>query len=715
MTWSRCRRGRRMLCGAVIGALAGSVHGQTDFFWASPVDDVWSNSGAWSPAGGPGPGDNAIFDVTGKTEYTCTLDITAATVLNFTLSASVATFNVNDLGFGITADLSLSNGTMRGNSSASGALFVAGNATMTNATVRDMNQLAVLGDAVATGMTFQNIEQWDVGSNGSLTLSDSQLIGVGELNNQGDLELDTGGGALTAIDDTCVGNGKNMSWNGAGEIALSNGGMIMNGSGGNFAVRDGGGTMTGDGKSPAGFTNDGTVSQEPTGRYPGRGSLTTTFADLDFVNNGEVRVAFGEMLFTASTGVTDDNIITRGMWHVRGGSTLSFENQQVDAIRNGAQVEIFGEFSTFNGIEFLDEVGQGSAFTIGAGYDFVTNEAFTNDGLLRVGFDSLFAIQEFGLTNLQNGVLIGGAYEVEGQLQLLAGDQVQFLEADVSLIGADSVFAAIDQLETVGSQGSFALEDGRFFQTMDDFNVVDGGRVRVGQNAFLQVNGQLVNFQNGIFEDAFFEIEGTLQAPNLVINEISNELILDGVSSMFIDGQGNDALAALQRIQQDGILRLRGGRTLLNLSSLIVDGILEIDPVGGRFRSGGDQVPQMSTAGDFEVSNTGELIMVLGGTEPGTFASIRAEGDALLAGESMLRLVIDGTFDPKVGDEFLLISTGGNVFGEFGQFQIDGLGTGLDVELTYLSNAVLATVTPTPGGVGVLALGGLVAARRRRR
>ncbi len=708
------RRGRRVMSGAVIGALAGTAYAQTDFFWASPVDDTWSNSGAWSPAGGPGANDNVFIDVIGKTGYTCTLDITNATVLNFSLTANVATFNVNDNGFGVSSNLDLSGGTIRGNSNQAGALLVGGNASMSSAAVRDMNQLAILGDADATDMTFQNIAQWDVGPQSSLTLTNSTLIGIGELNNQGDLTLDTGGGALASIDDTCVGNGKNMNWTGAGSIALDNNGMIMNGDGGTFAIRDGGGTMSGNGKEPASFVNDGMVTQELNGRFGQRGSLTTTFTQLDFVNNGTVAVGFGEMLFDFSTGVTDDNILGNGTWRVFGGSTLTFDNQAVDAILGGAQVDISGEFSTFNGIEFLDEVGQGSAFRISNGYDFVTNEAFTNNGLLRVGQNSLFAIQEFGLTNLVNGVLIGGTYEVEGQLQLLAGDQIPFLEADVTLIGADSQLTGIDQLMVVGSQGRFALEEGRAFQTVDDFNVIDGGRVRVGENSVLQVNGVLVNFQSGIFEDGFFEIQGTLQAPNLMIVEISNELILDGVSSLFIDGQGNDALGALQRIQEDGILRLRNGRTLLNLDSLIVDGVLDIDPAGGRATRGGE-IAGLSTAGDFRANAGSEIILGLAGTEPGNFGSIGVGGDAVLEPSAALTLVFNGSFDPKAGDEFLLLKADGSVLGEFGEFNVRGLRDGLAVELTYLTDAVLATVTPTPASAALLAMGGVVAARRRRR
>ncbi|MEQ8770267.1 MAG: hypothetical protein RIB60_07135 [Phycisphaerales bacterium] len=715
MTGVPSRRGRRLMCGAVIGALAGSAYAQTDFFWASPVDDTWSNSGAWSPAGGPGANDNAIFDVIGKTGYTCTLDVTNATVLNFSLTANVATFNLNDNGFGVSADLSLSNGAIRGNSNQAGALLVGGSANMSNATVRDMNQFAVVGDAVGTNMLFQNIAQWDVGPQGSLTLTASELVGIGELNNLGELTLDTGGGDMFAsIDDTCVGNGKNMNWTGAGTVAVTNGGMVMNNEGGTFAIRDGGGTMSGDSKTPASFVNDGVVTQELTGRFGNRGALTTTFSQLDFVNNGTVAVGFGEMLFTNSTGVTDDNALQLGTWRVRGGSTLTFENQQIDSIIGGAAVEIFGEFSTFNGIEALDEIGQGSSFRIGGGYDFVTNEAFTNNGLLRVDQDSLFAIQEFGLTNLQSGVLMGGTYQIEGQLQLLPGDQIPFLEADVTLIGADSQLTGIEELIVVGSQGRFALEDGREFQTVDDFNVVDGGRVRVGMNSSLVVNGVLGNFQSGIFEDAFFEIEGTLQAPNLMINTISNELILDGVGSLFIDGQGNDALGALQLIAEDGILRLRGGRTLQNLNSLIVDGILEIDPASGRILRGDDGLAGLSTVGDFRAEAGSEIILGLAGTEPDNFGSIGIGGDGFLAPSAALTLVFNGSYDPKAGDEFVLVLADGSVFGEFGSLNVRGLRDGLAVELTYLSNAVLATVTPTPASAALLAMGGLVASRRRR-
>ena len=89
--------------------------------------------------------------------------------------------------------------------------------------------------------------------------------------------------------------------------------------------------------------------------------------------------------------------------------------------------------------------------------------------------------------------------------------------------------------------------------------------------------------------------------------------------------------------------------------------------------------------------------------------------EALLDPESMLTLVFDGSYKPNEGDEFLLISAQGGVFGEFGRLNVIGLGESLGVELRYLPDAVFATVTPTPASAAVLAMGGVFAARRRRR
>ncbi|GJM18618.1 MAG: hypothetical protein DHS20C14_08310 [Phycisphaeraceae bacterium] len=718
------RLGRKMLCGAAIGALAGSAHAQTDVFWADPVDGVWSNSGAWSPAGGPGQLDNAIIDALGKTGYTVTLDVAGPTVANFELTSSVATFNLNDNAIGTTADLVLSSGTIRGNSSAAGAFFVGGGALMTNATLRDMNQFAVLGDSTLTGMQISDIASFDIGPNGTMTVSDTAFVNVGMVNNSGDMTLDTGGGSILSIDDTCVGNGKNMSWTGAGTIAMNGDGEIMNAGGSAFRVVDGGGSMEGNGKSNARFMNDGSVEQIVTSRTGAaglRGSSATRFSQMQFINNGSVTVGFGAMSFAEETGVTDDNQLFAGKWTLFGNSTLTFEDQQINAIIGGAEVNVSGAGSTFTAVESLTQIGGQSAFRISNGYDFQTFDQFTNNGFLGVGFDSEFDVMESGLSNLSNSILTGGTYEVEGTLMLPGDSQIQFLEADVTLIGADSVLTGIDKLEIVGSQGAFALEQGRAFTTDDDFLVIQGGRVRVGLGSMLDVSGQLVNFNSGIFDDGFFEIQGVLRAPGLVINEISNELILDGVSSQFIDEQGADAMAGLTRIQTDGILRLRGGRTLDNLDSLIVDGILEIDPFSGRAReeSGPGGGAQLSTAGDFVVNPGAELIMVLGGTTPGDFASITVGNDALLGGDSgeggTLRLVIARSYDAKAGDEFVLLRALGVVNGDFSDVQVVGLGAGLAIEVDVLAQMVVARVTPTPATAAVLALAGITATRRRRR
>lgn len=710
------RRGAA-LCAGVIAALCGHATAQVDRIWADAVSGNFTDGGRWSPAGTPQPDDNVTIDAEGDA-YTVTLDATS-TVHNFLLGWSDATFNLGINSLGVSAELRLTAGTFGGVSNTAGSTLV-GSAVGANSTMRDFNLFGSQGDVTLTDMTLINIASFSVGDNGTLTLEGNNLIqNVPSL-------MATGGGMLrgggtTTICDSCVdfgGTSKAVGMDGDGtNIAMEGNSELNVGEGVTFTISSPGANfITGDPKSgSSSFTNEGTIVQDSlTGRH-GRGAFGTIVSGLTFINKGTVDAMSGPITFESDTGVVNDAILQGGTWIVRELGEISTGGQQVTTLGNGSRVSLRGANSVWHDLDALRTIDQGSRLGISEGRNFSQfGSVFTNFGELSIGQGSMFNINEFGLSNLSNSVLTGGTYEVAGKLMLPSEDAVQFLEANVRLIGPDSEFQAINPLEAVGSQGSFGVEQGRVFQTADDFRVFQGGKVFVGQGSMLDVNGQLVNFSNGVFDEGFFEVAGTLRAPGITIQTISNELILDGVGSQFIDENGADALAVLNYIAPDGILRLRNGRTLDNLEQLVVDGILEIDPGSGESAGGA----QLSTVADFVLNPGSQLTMVMRGTGPGEGPMIEVGGDALLGGGSsmggVLDLVVGTPYTPKLGDEFLLIRAA-SVLGDFEGMQGLDLGNGLAFEVIMTSTTVSVRVVPTPGALSVLAIGGVMATRRRRR
>ena len=287
------------------------------------------------------------------------------------------------------------------------------------------------------------------------------------------------------------------------------------------------------------------------------------------------------------------------------------------------------------------------------------------------------------------------------------------LEADLTLVGPDSVFTGIEALAEVGASGRFALAGGRNFSTIGDFSVVDGGFVQIGAASTFDITGELSN--NGIlglFDAAAFDVQGTLIASNLNIIEISNELILDGADSQLLDGNGNDAIAGLQRIREDGILRLRNGRSLGNLDDLVVDGILSIegDPAMGLSRGLTSGTVQVNGNTLFGEASTLEII--INGTEDSLYGQLFSGSVDVTAGAT-LALVVDTGAMVALGDEFSLVLTD-SMTGSFTNLVGLEFGEGLSFEIVQNGSGVFARVVPAPGfGVVLMALG-LGAARRRR-
>lgn len=660
----------RAIGAAVLAALSGTAYGQSDAFWTNDNGGVWSTASSWSGGQVPNNQGEDLFNATLaqlSSPYTVSLD------LDVTLQ------NLNVIGSDVTLDLF------------DGNMTVLEGMTIANATL--VRQAKDPGNAITV------IE-------GTLTLTDAMLMGAGELQANGGVVI--GGTANTDICNTCVNNRNDAYLVGPGSLSLNQGGELMNGDGASFTiVADQNRTISGDGTGK--IVNDGTINNAVTSRGS---SGNTNISGVEFINNGTLNVFAGSVTLNTSNNLAPDQVLSQGTWNVFDGTSLAFGDSFFNKL--DTEINISGSDAVVFNISSLNEVLENGKFGIFNGQDFTftpTSGQFANRGEIEVGLGSVFNAGVQGLGNLDGSELYGGRYVIEGTFQTGA-NEITLLAADLTLIGADSVFTGIQALDTVATGGRFELAGGRNFSTLDDFEVQDGALVKIGAGSTFEITNQLVNNDGaGVFDAAAFDVQGTLIAQNLNILEISNELILDGLGSQLLDGAGNDAIANLQRIREDGILRLRNGRSLSNLDDLVVEGVLSIEGSGPGV-SRGDVPGSVRVAGTATFVAGSTLEIIIDGAEAAMHGQLIA-GMAVIEEDTTLALVVGDEAALRLGDEMVLVQAG-DMTGVFTDIMSEGFGDGLSFEIFQNSQGVIARVVPAPGfGVTLMGLG-LLAGRRRR-
>ncbi len=656
----------RRIAALCLCTLSGAAYGQQDIFWANPQGGVWSDAENWSQGTVPNNDGKTLYNATldqVKGPYTVSLDIDV-TLQNFSLLWSGVTLDLLDRGLTVNESATFANG-------------------LVTRTATTFTQEVLVG--------------------GGLTLEDVTLMDAGIFRATGGVNIMSA--SNVDICNTCVDTSGPSQIAGSGSVSLNMGGEINNQQGGTLTLNaTSSRTIQGDGTGS--FMNAGTLNNGVTSSrgLPG----VTTFSGVNFSNTGTLNVFTGGIALFTSNDLTNKGTLENGTWNVFNGSFLDFGDSQV--FRLAAEINISGSDAQVFGISQLNTVEQGGRFGVLAGKDFTASSTFSNFGEVEVGFGSVFDSGQ-GLTNVDADGLFGGRYIVAGVFRTGA-EVIRLLQADLTLIGADSVFSGIGGLDEVGSSGRFALEGGRNFSTQGNLGVQDGGFVKVGTGSVLEVTGLLLNNNTGgVFDAAAFEVQGTFIASNLNILEISNELILDGLGSQLRDAAGNDAIANLQRIRDDGILRLRNGRTL-DVSNLIVDGVLSIEGAPGTPGSRGVTPGTVRVAGTTRFTERSTLEILINGADEAQYGKLLSDQVEVDAGSTLSLLVGEGA-GLKFGDELKIFQTN-NMVGEFtGLLGLD-IGNGLSFEVFQDQSGVVLRVVPAPGSAMLVFGAGLLAARRRR-
>jgi hypothetical protein len=289
------------------------------------------------------------------------------------------------------------------------------------------------------------------------------------------------------------------------------------------------------------------------------------------------------------------------------------------------------------------------------------------------------------------------------------------------------------------TQGGTMAGDGVVQSQLDlDF----GSTLRVGENQRLQfdrdnaahridgealVDGGALNFAGaGVSINGMVVLEaGTLEADDLALS--GSVTVVGGETSElrsdFITAFANPDGPAALRVAEESTLRVSGFFT----NNDTVDArpgsrVTFLDTVSGAgsYVGGGDFVflgtfspgnspAVVEMAGDVTLDNAA-LEIELFGTGLGEFDRLEIDGIATLGGA--LDIVLGGGFVPQIGDRFDFLDASGLV-GGFDYDPLD-LGSGRSLDLVVTGGVASLIVVPEPATAGSIALGTLVALRRRR-
>jgi hypothetical protein len=412
--------------GAVWNNLAGATFDvQTDasmsvFFSGTFQPPVFNNAGLFRKSAGTGTtGIYAQFNNSGAA------NVQSGTVsLSLPGSDSSGSFTVEQ---GATLEFAAGTHVLRPSSSITGAgtvrfgsdFFGRGTTTIlgtynVGATLINSGTVTFINDAVLSMLTLSGgtlASFGDVTVTGSLTWAGGVISGPGRTIPSGGLAISGGNHGL---DGAVLDNTATATWNGTGNINLSNGAVLNNRDGATFIVT-GNSLMTTVAGLPAAFHNAGTFVESAPGG--------TTTIQVAFDNSGVVEVSGGTLRLTGPfLNFSDATGELAGGTYVVAG-TFQFPNAHVVSnaatiVLDGTDARIINQVGADALAGLTDNSADGS-LTIQNGRDLSVG-AFDNRGQLTVGPGSHFLtagayLQTDGATVLESGDLAAvGGVDLEG-------------------------------------------------------------------------------------------------------------------------------------------------------------------------------------------------------------------------------------------------------------------------------------------------------------
>ncbi len=213
------------------------------------------------------------------------------------------------------------------------------------------------------------------------------------------------------------------------------------------------------------------------------------------------------------------------------------DNANADLVitTNNADVTLSGAGSFFSSIDAnLATIGAAGKLTIQSGRDFTSVGNFTNSGTLTVGTGQRFTVPNtFTLSNLNAGTLAGGAFVLQGRLQV-ENAAVTTLNSKLTLDGVNSGIVnqsnadAITALARSQAGSELIVKGGRILTTSAPTYTVDAGaKLSVGTGSRMTVNAlDTTTFSANRLSNAVLDLGGVFQFNGADVRELATSLSL---------------------------------------------------------------------------------------------------------------------------------------------------------------------------------------------
>jgi len=462
----------------------------------------------------------------------------------------------------------------------------------------------------------------------------------------------------------------------SGILSVPTGAVFLSNSGSKMFIGDGGSLQ---------------CYQADIGHGAGSGEIIVEDGGLVGVSNhltlcpyGVARLRTGSVLNVTNWIELQPDVWTPGALIMEGGTARVGQILAPD----GTVLEKGGVISGFGTIQGRVAAGASTTISANGGHlqigDATSLDGFSTGGLIEVGTADLtlnsLSYAELGkLTTLGGGTLwaSNGVYLKDGSNISGWGR----IGTSIAAAGGSSIYATGTlRLGDSNAYDGIGL-DGRLFVsshtvTLDDRNeAVLGALTTIEGGALAAPNGLLVNFGRNLVG------RGRVETPNDPTKSLINNGAIAG-----------DSMAAP--------LVLTG----------YVKGVGSIDNVifEGTYAPGFS--PARVYVGNMGFGELARVVMELEGTAAGEYDQLVSSGLLNLGGTLDIELL--GGFIPEYGSVFKLFD--GSLVGTFGDIDLPALPTGLVWGTDSLYSDGALSVVPEPTTLSLLALGGLMALRRRR-
>ena len=406
----------------------------------------------------------------------------------------------------------------------------------------------------------------------------------------------------------------------------------------------------------------------------------------------------------------------------------------------------------------LGGVGDGTLTVADPGTELrVPNNVFTTNG------DSAI--------NVVNGARLSSALIFRGGAGLLdihvdGAGSVLDLQAsqDVSALGQIGIAGIFNAGSPPTRPGTVTVSDGGHIDiighgnTQTLFALMAGNEVLIdGTGSRIRIQGATDATDGRISTSAFWEAGSSvtvsngasleLTASNVGVSGIALGALLgpgtdDGVARLLVDGVGSEVIAGpsmtvgeqlafdptIGNFVQTGsgggrsVLTVRNGATVSAAEIVIGEsgtlngsgGTLVGDVINRGVVALGESPGIMTINGDFMQTESGRLVIEIGGTQAGIdFDLLTVNGTLHLGGT--LEIVLLNGFMPDADDSFAFLNAT-HLLGSFAQFILPTLADGSTLALHFGAQGISAGAAPVPLPASVWMLGAAVAllARRRR-